>query len=517
MPPAAVPKKKSPASNKTASPSGLSGFRRVQIGFNVIVQIVVMAFIVLIVNAIAFKHFKRFDFSHDNKYALTQRTKQFLAGMSKPVKLIVFMSDTNSPVLNVIKRDVSNLVEEYRNAQSKFISIEMIDPFRNAGRAGEIQAKYKLLGAQENVLIADCEGRQKIVSADKMVDLDEGNPMFGQPPQVTAFKGEETITGALIEVTEGKKSAAYYLRGHGEPDIKAAGSPLALVGKLLESEHVDLQELNLLNVESVPAEASTLMIFGPAYDLTEREAKLLDDYWAKGGRLLVLLNPDAQTPRLSEFLGRVGIRPEDDRILRTLNIAGMPTVGLVRDAYSEFTGPGPIAKELAGVNQIFVGATQSLTLNPDAVRAQNIKVEPLLQAIKGFWGETDYKSIEEGTAPTLDPDKDKQAPLFIAATVEKGAVGDQRVQVGAARMIVVGNARFVRADSMNEANANLFLSSLNWLLAREQLIGIAPKQAKTFTLNLPENQVQTIFWTATLAIPGFFALLGVLVWWRRRA
>ncbi len=103
-----------------------------------------------------------------------------------------------------LQGDVSNLVEEYRSANPKFVSIENVDPFRSVGRAGEVQAKYKL-AAQENVVIVDCEGRNKIITDDKMADVDNSGAMMGQPPQITAFTGEQAVTAALIEVTEGKK------------------------------------------------------------------------------------------------------------------------------------------------------------------------------------------------------------------------------------------------------------------------------------------------------------------------
>ena len=83
-------------------------------------------------------------------------------------------------------------------------------------------------------------------------------------------------------------------------------------------------------------------------------------------------------------------------------------------------------------------------------------------------------------------------------------------------MIVVGSAKFIQNDALDERTANFFLSSLNWLLEREQLIGVAPKQVKTFTLNLPDAQVQQIFWMTILAIPGGVAFIGLIVWWRRR-
>ena len=69
---------------------------------------------------------------------------------------------------------------------------------------------------------------------------------------------------------------------------------------------------------------------------------------------------------------------------------------------------------------------------------------------------------------------------------------------------------------MNEATANFFLSDLNWLLEREALIGIAPKQVKNFSLNVPEEQMRTILGTMVFGFPACAAVLGMFVWWMRR-
>ncbi len=230
---------------------------------------------------------------------------------------------------------------------------------------------------------------------------------------------------------------------------------------------------------------------------------------------MLALNPDIAAPRLGMFLDKLGVRAEDDRILHTVSIGGGVT-GIVRDVYAQVTGGTPVAKELAGVNLIFLGATQSLSLAPERVSAAGIKVEPLVVAQKDYWGEMDYHDMEN-TGVYLDKGKDKEAPLYVAATIEKGAVGDPRVQVASSRMIALGNSRFLESDAMNEADANFFLSGFNWLLSREQLIGIAPRQLKAMTLNLEEPQIGMIFWITTLAIPAFFAFVGLLVWWRRRS
>ena len=505
--------KPAPTSAKPARPAGF--LRRLQIGTNVIIQIALASFILIAVNGYAYKHFHRFDFSRDRRYALTQRTKQFLNTLTKPVKLIVFMNPQTSP----LQVDAANLVEEYRLAQPKEISIEQVDPLRNVTRASEVTSKYKLT-QQENVIIVDGgDNHTKIITEDKLAEVDRTGAEYGQPPQITGFTGEQAITSALLEVTEGKKSVVYYAQGHGEQAV-GADKPLTTLNTLFDSDHLATAEINLLNVEAVPADAGMVVFFGPKYDLSEREVKLLADYWDKGGRIMVLLNPDAATPHLAGFLNTVGIKADDDRLIGARRLAGN-VMGIMRDSYLNAVGGTPIAQSLAGITMVFPGATQSLTLNAQSVAPANVHVEPLLQALDGFWGETDYKNIEDdiqnGKGVYYDEGKDKASPLYVAASVQKGALGDKRVQTNAARMIVIGNSIFVENKSFTEESAGFFLSSVNWLLEREALIGIPPKQIKTTSLSLTDPQIQTMFWACVLAIPAFCLVLGVMVWWRRRA
>ena len=70
-------------------PRASTGFA---IGVNVLIQIVLVFFILAGINYIAFKHFKRWDFSRNQKYALSDQTKQLLRGLQKPLKIYVFFS-----------------------------------------------------------------------------------------------------------------------------------------------------------------------------------------------------------------------------------------------------------------------------------------------------------------------------------------------------------------------------------------------------------------------------------------
>ena len=65
---------------------------RIRIGLNVVVQIVLILFLAAMVNSLAFKHYKRWDFSRDQKYALSDKTKRFLDTLKGKMRITVFFS-----------------------------------------------------------------------------------------------------------------------------------------------------------------------------------------------------------------------------------------------------------------------------------------------------------------------------------------------------------------------------------------------------------------------------------------
>ena len=119
----------------------------------------------------------------------------------------------------------------------------------------------------------------------------------------------------------------------------------------------------------------------------------------------------------------------------------------------------------------------------------------------------------------FDPAKDKGEPLTIAASIEKGGSADERVQMNSARLVVVTNSTFIQDNALTQDQQGLdFVSaSINWLLSREQMIGIAPKIPQTLTFSLDEKALRGLRWIILVLMPLVPAILGLLVWWRRRA
>jgi hypothetical protein len=460
------------------------------------------------VNSIAFKHYQRWDFSRDQKYALSDKTKRFLRTIKGKMRVIVFFSP-NTP----ITADVQNLLTEYQYAGKGKIDVERIDPERNLSRAKEMFDKYKVV-SDESLLVIDYEGRNKTVKASEMAEIDQSGMAFGEGPRVTAFKGEQAITSAMMDVVQGKKNILGYVLGHKEPPL-SGNTNISVLKAFIENENIKFQELNLFDVGAIPAELKTILIIGPQYDLSDREMKLLRDFWDKQGRILLLRDPAAKTPKLDAFLNEFGVKVNDDRLMVFLR-TGIQELALTRDVQAHFLGGNPVTKRLADVRALFFGGTSSLTLAPDRVRAANVRLDPLIEAEKGYFAETDYNS--DNQAKFQADAKAAGAPPTIGAAVERGASADERVQMNSSRLVVVSNATFVQDNAVTQDQQALdFISgSVNWLLSREQLIGIAPKISKPLTFTLDEDALRNLRWIVLVGMPLIFAVLGAVVWWQRR-
>src|SRR5438105_6529102 len=237
---------------------------RVRIGLNVVVQIMLVLFLAAMINSYAFKHYARWDFSRDQKYALSDKTKRFLDSLKDKMRITVFFSP-NTPITS----DLQNLLTEYQYAGKGKIDVEQIDPERNLSRAKELFDKYKVV-TDESLLVLDYDGGNKTVKASEMADIDQSGMASGEGPRVSAFKGEQAITSAMIDLVEGKKKVLGYVTGHKEPSL-SDNSKITVLKTFIENENIKFQELNLLDLDTIPADVKTMMIIGPQYDFSDRE------------------------------------------------------------------------------------------------------------------------------------------------------------------------------------------------------------------------------------------------------
>jgi len=489
---------------------------RFRIGTGVLIQSVLMIMVVALINYLGYHYYLRVDLSRSQQFRLAMATKQTIRELKQPVKVIVYFSPSSMGPEVLIAKDVTNLLKELQFAAKKNMEIEYVDPMRNLARARELQAQYQF-GANENIVILEYGGRTKFLQLAEMGDFDLVPMMGGGEPRVLAFRGEQVFTSALLGLLDPEERRIYFTTGHGEPIFVDEG-PLSIFAQYAERLNASVQPLNLGATKVVPQDASVVVIPGPRFDFPPDQIRALEEYWKGDGRVLLLLNPDGDTPNLDGLAARLGVEPLPQRVLRTVPLGF--AVGILRDVVGEYLPGNEVTKRLEGVNGYFPDPVQPLRLPEGGSSEEGGVLRALVRAQEDYWGETEFVT-DENRGVRYDDGVDTGFPVILAAAVERAGIRDERVEVPAAKMVVVGNALFATNTGLSGpdgsvANLDFLMSSLNWLMDRSKLTGVVPKPPREFVFALSDAQVGRISLFTMILIPGGAALLGVLVWWRRR-
>lgn len=492
---------------KTSAPGG--------VGYMVGVQVVLMVLLVMAVNYLGFHYYERWDFSRSQKFRLATTTQQLLRQLQEPLRVTVYFSPGQFSLESLIARDVGALLKEWQFSGKPHVEIETVDPTRDLRRAQEVQARLGF-SAEENLLVLEYQGRKKFLPILDMAEFDLTPAQTGGTPRVAAFRGEQALASALLELLDPEARKVYFLQGHGEPGL-GEDSPISTWLRYIVRQNATVLPLRSADAPGIPEDADAVVVLGPQYDLTTREAEMLQRYWESQGRLLILFDPNAPTPNLRRLVERVGIVPEENRVLRLVPLAF--AMGIFRDVTGEFLAESEITKRFSGVNSYFPEPVQSLA--PAQERPEGTQLRGLIAATEPYWGERAFQPAE-GEGVVYDDGIDRGYPVLLAMAAELGSIGDDRVEIQNSKMVVVGSMRFALDENLGGAeggvaNLDFLVSSLNWLLDRNRLTGVVAKPPGEFRLALSEGQLQQIALYTLVLIPGAAALLGLVVWFRRRS
>ncbi len=478
--------------------------KRAGIGLNVFIQILLALLIFAGVNRLNYRHYWRWDLSPGQDYTLSQDTLNYLNGLTRDVQInIVFGRDSK------VYGEIQSLLEEYRLHGRQRIKIRSIDPVRDIERAEQLKADTGISLTQNGVLLR-CGVNKRFITEEELVVRESGT---STNRQIIEFRGEDAISSAMISVVEGRVRRFYYVVGKGSRSDVTMNEAHSVALDLGKQQNFEVSQINLSEVNRIPEDADGLLIFGARYDFSEREISMLDDYW-KNPRagLLIMLDPGGETAHLSAFLARYGVRPRGDRVL----VAESTSTGPKKEfsVQAEFLKEASFIRHLVSSSITLAGQSESLELLPNApgLQEQSIIIQPLVRASPRYWGESRY--LEE--LPVVDED-DTVPPIFLATSIERGALSDESQRADSSRMIVVANATLLDKQTMLAVNRDFVAACLNWLMNRESRIGITSKPKRSYRIQLTTHQHELIFWITSIALPGLVLGLGFMVWASRRA
>lgn len=468
------------------------------IGVNVVTATAIVAAILGVVNAVAFRHPVRWDFTRAQLYTLSDKTLKVLQSLPSPVQITVFYQPTHS-----LYKRVADLLKEFAEKGKEKLKIEFLDPDRDVARTRQAAAQLKVDAL--NTVVVSCGQKLKQVSDADLVEYDFSNMQMGEAPKIKNFKGEEAVVNALLTVTEEKQPKIYFLTGHGEKEIDSFGQEgIVAVGRFLEQNNMKGEKLLLLGKTEIPKDCDLLVIAGATKPITDAESKLISQYLAAGGALWMLIDPLTQTG-LEPLLTQWGVDVGNDMVVDpSTGIAFISAANLFINHYSGH----PITQNMSSVATLFVMA-RSVSAATGEKASKEWRATPLLSTTPAGWGETNVMA----QTYELNEKEDRKGPVSIGVAVEPeegtGAKG---------RAVVVGDSEFITNTQLqNVGNSDFVYNILQWLLQREKLISVAPKTPEQIELHLNSQQMSRLFWVSVMGLPFLGLGAGSLVWLRRRS
>ena len=458
---------------------------------NLLVTVVLLGVLFIMVNYLAGRRYARWDFSRQQITALSDKTVQALKGLTAPVSIVVFYQPGHR-----LYGMVRDQLEEYARASSK-ITVEYVDPEQDIARARTLTKEFQVEDA--NIVIFKSGSRHKYLSDTDLAEYDYPS-MPGAEPRVSAFKGEEAFTSAIIGITQADSPLLWVVSGHGEKSVKA-DEPGGLSGlrQYLEQQNMTVEEVTLLERSSVPPNVKMILLPGPTRRFTDTELALLQTYLDRGGRLLALADPLDDTG-LDGLLARWGVALGADIVVDPAR--QLPFVSAANLFVTTYT-QHPMVAKMKTLMTLFPLAR---SVRPAQPPPAGLTVTPLALTSERGWGETHTGS----ETFEFKAGEDLPGPVSIAVAVERDTPARTR-------LVVIGDSDFIiNAQLGNVGNRDLLMGALYWLVEQEQLIGIGPKRLESIKLTLTAPQLTRVFWFGLLGLPLLCGTLGVGMWWVRR-
>jgi ABC-type uncharacterized transport system involved in gliding motility auxiliary subunit len=466
------------------------GRRQARYGTMSMVAVLVALGIVIAVNYLGTRQNKRWDLTENQAFSLSEQSLKILQQLDAPVQFTVFDLDTNFGRFR-------DRLDAY-DYESDNINVEYVDVDRQPARAK--QAEITTAGT---ILINYKDRVQRISNTE-----------------------EQDITNALIKVVTGTERKVYFTQGHGERDT-AGSDRLGYSGvtAALGNDNYTVEKLVLVQQKDVPADATVVVVAGPQTDLLAPEIDALKRYVAKGGKVMVMLDPPepsgADVPNLRAFVKEWAIEFGNDIVV---DASGMGQL-FGGDASVPVAASYPVHPISAGF-RVMTAFPLSRSVKTVEGGSEGRTAQPLVETSAQSWAETDLKSLAGGKVEFNADQQDRQGPIALGAAASAPAAAPPPPASGNAspdapkpesRIVAFGDSDFAANNALGiQGNQDFFLNAVNWLAQQENLIAIRPKEAQDRRITLTADQQQRIMLLSLFVVPGLVLAGGVYSWWRRR-
>ena len=388
------------------------------------------------------------DLTQNQLMSTGEVTKGILADLKKNVR-IVYLGTEDQLKQNRNLGFLPELLNTYVKEAHGMLQVDYIDPVADPAIVTQLDPEnLHKLSAGALVVQGKENKRIKPIQPAEMIQSSFNQQTYQST--VTGYRAEAALTGAINYVNKDVLPTVYMLTGHSEAGLKDGYTTFA---NLLDGNGFAVKDINLSTSETVPEDASLVMVLAPSLDLQSAEADRLIAWVKQGGS--ILFAPGAFTPKaLPQFnrvLAEFNLELSTDRVIEGDSRYHLPNY----PSYIFATAP----KNDITPDDVPV----SLISDAAAVRALQNKVE---------WIET-TPVLETSTSAYLEKGgqaeaKSEEGQQVLAMMSENKGFMDGKNVTHSSRALLFGSASIFSDQTfqvVGNSSYNIYLSyaGLNWL------------------------------------------------------
>lgn len=453
-------------------------------GLNMGTVILLTLALLVALNFLSVQKNKSLDITEEKLNSLAEQSVELVKGAKNPIDFVIFYrGDQARRAVNMLRENL----RLYENAGEK-VSVRFYDSYLE-----------NMLAQQYLNDLPDRDG--------------SGNELFlfvevdGKRERIQSPFDEAQITAALVRATRKSNKTIYVLKGHGEKDMMASGQEgLSAFKEELEGQAAKVESLSLLDGAAIPDDASLVVIPGPSEALLDGELEQLRAYAKKGGHLLVFADP-GQRHNLAQLMRTFGVETSNRFVVNDPRAAVVSGGSPLTVVAFDFDASSDITKAIPKGNAFSI-----FHLATDVKRAADapaeFKYSEFVRTSEGA------QSIAEITREAR-PGEPRSYTLGLSVT-GKFKDGEGKESDKEFRAVFFGDSD-IATNKLLFANANrdLVMNSVSYLVGEGDLITIRPKAPKQVKLMMTQNQQLGVV-VAGVAMPMLLLTLGGVSWLRRR-
>jgi ABC-type uncharacterized transport system involved in gliding motility auxiliary subunit len=448
------------------------------------------------------------DMTDAGSFTLSSESLTVLDRVNREIRITGFYS----PKIIATREIDDQFFRLYEDATDGKVFRKYIDPEQDPGIATDFRA-------QDGDVFVSYMNEEGTVNFESVMPVSLEGEDVAQERQMTQAISRLIVSGNFT---------VYYDVSYGEldPNDNDTGIGMGFANQLLVGNGFNTHLINLValaaNNESIPEEATVIVLARPQAPVEQDVIDLLDEFLDQGGALYIMadaLFTDetflTQESLFNQYLwNNWGIRMLDAVVVDPDASYATPL-----DIASAAVYDSPIT---ANINVTDASYTEFRT-----ARAIEVSDTPpvnngrLISSSTESYGETDLESIARTETYIPDPETDIRGPLTTAAFAFNSDSNGKIILVGdsdfATNGLIVQNGLNTNVTPQPTGNTSLFLDGMGWLTGFSEEVRFAPQGVGG---GLPFIFVDTdtldkIAFITMVIIPGIALLLGAGVWLRR--